>query len=73
LWSQTYDRKSTDLFELQDEISRNVAQELAIAFLSIEATGPSGPARASPAVSDAPTLTTDLFSLDPDLRLNARR
>jgi eukaryotic-like serine/threonine-protein kinase len=73
LWSRTYDRKCIDVFELQDEISRNVVQELAIAFLSIEPTGPSGPARASPAVRDAPTLTTELISSDPDLRLNAPR
>ena len=73
LWSRTYDRKPTDMFELQDEISHNVAQELAIAFLSIEESGPAGPARASPAAGDAPTLTTELVSSDPDLRLKASR
>ena len=73
LWSRTYDRKCTDVFELQDEISRNVVQDLAIAFLSIDATGPSGPARAVPAAKEAPTLTTELISSDPDLRLKACR
>ena len=43
LWSQTYDRKLGDAFELQDEISRNALQDLAIAFLSIEATDPPKP------------------------------
>ncbi len=72
LWSRTYDRKLGDLFELQDDISRNVVQELTIAFLSIEPTGPVRPSGCDPPIGDVPTLTTELVSAEPEPRLEAR-
>jgi TolB-like protein len=34
LWSQTYDRSSIDIFDVQDEIARNVSQALRVALNS---------------------------------------
>jgi len=65
VWSQAYDRKAGDLFELQEEISRNVVEELKIALLCGELTAPPSSSLRSSPIGDVPTLTTGLFSEEP--------
>jgi TolB-like protein len=40
LWSETYDRKSSDLLAVQDEVTRQVSQSLALELLPQSAAGP---------------------------------
>jgi serine/threonine protein kinase len=61
LWSQAYDRTLGDPLRLQEEIARNVAQELTAALLCGGPTAP-GPSLGSLPVSDVPTLMTRLAS-----------
>ena len=39
MWSETYDRKSSDLLAVQEEVTRRVSQSLALELLPGEATG----------------------------------
>lgn len=48
LWSQTYDRQYTDVFKIQDEISKAVVSELKITLLGDEAQEMMSHASASP-------------------------
>ncbi|HUK00754.1 MAG TPA: hypothetical protein VLW26_00590 [Steroidobacteraceae bacterium] len=60
LWSQTYDKKFTDLFQLQDELARAIVQELQV---NLNGAPPSSATRAPPAQSvDAYNLYLQGFS-----------
>ncbi len=51
LWSQTYDRRVADVFDLQDEVASAVAKALEVELVS--PVGPSQQAQAEPASSEA--------------------
>lgn len=60
LWAETYDRELSDVFEIQTDVARRIAEALRVALLAGAATGPARPPTGNLAAYDLYLRSRDL-------------